>query len=74
MRSYFLITPASQDCPAFILSGTASPGSPGSNPRIQDVDSDSVCVKVSRKLKPPYSRAFMRKPLDPCVPVMNKIP
>jgi hypothetical protein len=47
MKSYFLITPASQGSPVLVLSGTASPGSPGSKHRIRDVDSDSVHVQVS---------------------------
>jgi len=58
MKSYFLITPASQDSPAFILSGTTSPGSPGSNSRIRDADSDSVRAK-NRHRRTPSREAFL---------------
>jgi len=58
MKSYFLITPASQGSPALVLSGTASPVSPGSKHRIRDVDSDSVHVQ-DRHRRTPSREAFL---------------
>jgi len=58
MKSYFLITPASQGSPALVLSGTDSPGSPGSKHRIRDVDSDSVHVQ-DRHRRTPSREAFL---------------